>query len=88
MPNGQPDPSEDDVASPPKRTVRHSARRASAVVGGPIQAVAFWSATLLPFVYVPLLLLGLDTRRRAGTFAVLLFAHVIALLLGQSYRSE
>lgn len=66
----------------------HSARRASAAVGEPIQAIAFWSAVTLPFVYLPLLLIGLDSRRRAGAFAVLLLAHVIALLLGQSYRSE
>jgi|AntRauTorcE11898_2_1112593.scaffolds.fasta_scaffold13134_2 hypothetical protein len=88
MSNGQPDHPEDDVASPPRRTWVHSARRASAAVGEPIQAIAFWSAITLPFVYVPLLLMGLDTRRRAGAFAVLMLAHVVALLLGQSYRSE
>lgn len=88
MSNGSPDHSQDDVASSPHRTWARSARRATTVVGGPLRAIAFWSATLLPFVYVPLLLFGLDTRRRAGIFALLLFAHVLALLLGQSYSSE
>lgn len=88
MSNGSRDSSQDDVAPPPYRTWARSARRATAAVGGPVQAIAFWSATLLPFVYVPLLLFGLDTRRRAAIFAALLFAHVLALLLGQSYTSE
>ncbi|GAB3684046.1 hypothetical protein GCM10028857_12530 [Salinarchaeum chitinilyticum] len=88
MSNGSPDPSQDDVASPPHSSWARSARHATAAVGGPVRAIAFWSATLLPFVYVPLLLLGLDTRRRAWIFATLLFAHVLALLLGRSYGAE
>jgi hypothetical protein len=37
---------------------------------------------------LPLLFVGLDTRRRAGAFSVLVFAHVVALFLGKSYRAE
>lgn len=88
MSNGSPDTSQDDVAGSAQQTMTRSARRATAAVGGPLRAAAFWSAVLLPFVYVPLLLLGLDTRRRAGLFSVLLLAHVLTLLLGQSHSAE
>jgi|GEM_PF-1165945 len=88
MSNGSADSPQDDVASPPRRPWARSARRATAAVSGPVRAIAFWSATLLPFVYVPLLVLGLDTRRRAGLFGLLLLVHIFALLLGQSYSSE
>ncbi|WP_255347057.1 hypothetical protein [Salinarchaeum sp. Harcht-Bsk1] len=43
---------------------------------------------MLPFVYVPLLLFGLDTRRRAGAFGLLVFAHVVTLVVGRSHGAE
>jgi hypothetical protein len=87
MSNGPPD-STDDVPSRSPRLGRSSARQATAALRGPVRAVAFWSAALLPVAYVPLLLVGLDSRRRAATFSVLIFAHVVALFLGKSHRTE
>ena len=88
MSNGPRDPSQDDLASPPPSRWLLSARRATEAFGGPVRAVAFWCAAVLPFVYVPLLLFGLDSRRRAGAFLLLVFAHVVALVLGRSHQSE
>lgn len=88
MSNGPPDSTQDDVPSRSTQPLRGHARQATAAVRGPVRAVAFWSAALLPVAYVPLLLVGLDTRRRAGAFSVLVLAHVVALFLGKSYRAE
>lgn len=83
-----PDPSKDDSTSQSSRQLPLSPRRATAVLQDPLRAVAFWSAALLPLVYLPLLAFGLDTRRRAGAFVLLLGLNVVALVLGRSYRAE
>ncbi|AGN00374.1 hypothetical protein L593_02115 [Salinarchaeum sp. Harcht-Bsk1] len=88
MSNGPPDHSQDELAPPPGSRLLLSARRASETFGGPLRAIAFWCAAMLPFVYVPLLLFGLDTRRRAGAFGLLVFAHVVTLVVGRSHGAE
>lgn len=88
MSNGPPDSTQDDVQPRSSQPVRGHAREATAALRSPVRAVAFWSAALLPIAYLPLLLVGLDTRRRAGAFSVLVLAHVVTLFLGKSYRSE
>jgi hypothetical protein len=50
-----------------------------------VRAMAFWTAVLLPFSYVPLLATGLDSVPVALTFVVLMAVNVCALVLGQSY---
>lgn len=54
----------------------------------PLEAMAFWAAVALPFVYLPLLVTGLDTTAEAIAVAALVTAHVLALVLGHRYRSD
>lgn len=64
---------------------RYVARRVFTGVVMPIQFVAFWTAIVLPVLYVPLLLDGL-TPSEAGQFAVLLCVHLLALIVGHGYK--
>lgn len=53
-----------------------------------IRATAFWVAVVLPFLYVPLLLTGLEGGSTTTAFALLLLANVLALLLGHSHLTD
>jgi hypothetical protein len=53
-----------------------------------IRAVAFWMAIVLPFLYIPLLVSGLDSTPIRIAFAVLLVANGIALFVGHSYARD
>lgn len=68
----------------PSHDRRWVVRRLSA----PISAVAFWSAIGLPFLYVPLLVAGLDTTQDLFVFLGLFGLHLAALFGGRSYRSR
>jgi hypothetical protein len=50
-----------------------------------VEAVAFWSAIALPFVYLPLLLVGLQTVSLQAAFALLVALNGVAILLGHQY---
>ena len=50
-----------------------------------IRATAFWVAVVLPFLYLPLLLTGLDGGATTTAFVALLLANVFALLVGHSH---
>ncbi len=50
-----------------------------------VRAIAFWTAVLLPFAYVPLLATGLDSVTMALTFVALMAVNVCALVVGQPY---
>ncbi|WP_290817900.1 hypothetical protein [Halovivax sp.] len=50
-----------------------------------ITAVAFWLAALLPLVYLPVLLVGLDSAARFTLFVGLLGLNAVALVLGHDY---
>jgi len=54
----------------------------------PLEVAGFWSAVLLPFVYLPLLLGGLHTQRAALTFGGLLALHVLAVVAGHGHRRD
>lgn len=54
----------------------------------PVEALAFWSAVALPFVYLPLLLGGFDDLTGALTFVGLLLANFVALYLGHDHRRD
>jgi hypothetical protein len=54
----------------------------------PLEAAGFWAAVALPFVYVPLILQGLDTSTAQVTVAVLIAAHLVALVLGRTYHAD
>ena len=50
-----------------------------------ITAVAFWLATLLPFIYLPVLLLGLNSLDRLLLVLALLGLNAAALIVGHDY---
>ena len=54
----------------------------------PIEAVGFWAAVGLPFVYMPLVLTGIGTPTEQAAAGILIAAHVVALFLGRHYRAE
>lgn len=54
----------------------------------PIRFIGFWAAIALPFMYVPLLVTGLDTPGQFQTFFILLALNLTALLLGHRHRGD
>ncbi len=54
----------------------------------PIEAIAFWSAITLPFLYLPLVLYGLETTQELTVFFALLGLNVVALVIGHRYQRE
>ncbi|WP_435099832.1 hypothetical protein [Halarchaeum sp. P4] len=54
----------------------------------PVEALGFWSAVVLPFLYVPLVLSGLQTTGTQYAFALLVALHVVALVVGREYNTE
>lgn len=54
----------------------------------PLEAVSFWSAIALPFLYMPLLLAGISTQGELLTFIGLLALNVAALLAGHGHKRE
>ena len=65
-------------------SIRHSFAR----LVRSIEAAAFWSAIALPFLYLPLLFYGLETRQQGIVFFSLLALNLVALLIGHRYKSE
>ncbi|MFB6094201.1 MAG: hypothetical protein ABEJ77_04595 [Halanaeroarchaeum sp.] len=53
----------------------------------PIEALAFWAAVVMPFVYLPLFLTGIGTGAEAVAFAALIAVHALALIGGRRYRA-
>lgn len=54
----------------------------------PIEAVAFWAAVAMPFVYLPLLLTGIDTGSEQIALAALVALHIVALVVGKRYSPK
>lgn len=50
-----------------------------------LSPLLFWSAIVLPLLYLPLLAIGPDTTLHLVTFVVLLFVHTLCLLASHSY---
>jgi len=57
-------------------------------LAAPLRGLAFWAAIALPFLYVPLLVSGLESSAVRTAFAVLVAGNVVTLLIGHSYSSE
>lgn len=53
----------------------------------PVRVLAFWAAVALPFLYVPLLMTGLENPATTAAFLALLACNAVALLVGHSHRS-
>lgn len=51
----------------------------------PLSRVAFWAAIVLPFLYLPLLVTGLDRQSTTVAFVALLTLNAVAIALGQRY---
>lgn len=54
----------------------------------PVEAAGFWAAVGLPFVYVPLLVAGVQTPAEQLAIGVLLGVHALALFLGRHHNAE
>jgi hypothetical protein len=53
----------------------------------PVEAVAFWAAIALPFLYLPLFVTGPDTTAAWSATLGLVVVHVLALYLGRSHNA-
>lgn len=51
-----------------------------------IQALSFWSAIVLPFLYIPFLVVDLDTVFRPVIFLGLLSLNIVTLVVSHSYH--
>lgn len=51
-----------------------------------VRAVAFWVAALLPIVYLPVLLAGIDSPTRLSVLVGLLALNAVALVVGHDHR--
>lgn len=54
----------------------------------PLEVVGFWTAVVLPFLYVPLLVTGISTQGELLTFVGLVALNVAALLAGHGHERE
>lgn len=54
----------------------------------PLEALGFWAAVALPFVYVPLIVTGVETSAEILAVATLVVAHVVALVVGHRHRLD
>lgn len=61
-------------------SLQHGAR----LVAAPLRFVAFWAAVALPFLYLPLLVGGLNGQETLA-FGSLLAANALALVLGHGH---
>lgn len=56
---------------------------------GPVQALAFWAAIAIPFAYLPILTTGFEGGTSPlWTFAALVVANVVALVIGHGYGRD
>jgi hypothetical protein len=55
------------------------------LVTTPLRFVAFWAAVALPFLYLPLLVGGLEGGQLTA-FASLLGVHLLTLVVGHGYH--
>lgn len=53
-----------------------------------VTAAGFWLGTLLPVVYFPVILAGIDSMGRLSLFLGLLVLHVLALVVGHDYSGS
>jgi len=53
-----------------------------------VTAAGFWLGTLLPVVYVPVILAGIDSIGRLSLLVTLLAVHVLALVVGHDYSGS
>lgn len=54
-------------------------------LGQTVTAIGFWVGTLLPFVYVPVFLTGMNSTSRLALFFALVAINIVALVVGHDY---
>ena len=57
-------------------------------LGSTVTAAGFWLGTLLPILYLPVFVIGVDSISRLGLIVLLLTIHVVALVVGHDYPSS
>ena len=85
MSNSSPTAPIDRLPRPEELTDSRLVRLSLAVVVAPLRFLAFWVAVALPFLYLPLLVGGLQGQQLT-VFVGLLLANVVALVVGHEYR--
>lgn len=53
----------------------------------PLKGAAFWAAIALPFLHLPLLVTGLESRTTLLAFVALVALNVVALFVGHPHRA-
>lgn len=53
-----------------------------------VTAAGFWLGTLLPVVYIPVILAGIDSIGRLSLLIALLGVHALALIVGHDYTGS
>jgi len=53
----------------------------------PVRTVSFWMAVSMPFLYLPLLVVGLETPVEVVAFLSLVVLNVAALVVGHSHHN-
>lgn len=53
-----------------------------------LRVASFWLAIVLPFVYLPLLVVGLTNAVRTGAFLGFLALNLLALYFGHAHRQR
>lgn len=82
------------MSSPSTNELRTALQDAGTVIRprddvlAPVRVVSFWIAVALPFLYLPLLVTGLETPTVTAAFLALLAANAVTLFVGHPHRRE
>ncbi|GGL51701.1 hypothetical protein [Halocalculus aciditolerans] len=60
----------------------------SGLLHRPVEALGFWAGVTLPFLYLPLVLSGLESQASQVACVVLLVVHAAALYVGRGYKQR
>jgi len=71
---------------PPVSDVRPALAQYGTGLKTGVTGLAFWSAVVLPFLYLPLLVYGLRSSSIVGAFVGLLTLNVVAAVIGHRYH--
>lgn len=77
---------ENSTGSDGEQSGNRSDRLAVATITRPFEAAAFWSAITLPFLYLPLLVAGLESSAHLTAFLALLALHAVAIVGGYRHN--
>lgn len=69
-----------------EQSADHLNRLAASSVARSVEAISFWSAIALPFLYLPLLVNGLGSTAQFTAFLALLALHAATIVGGHRYN--